>query len=247
MLGGVWDTPGNREERGWRGVRRVYKPPSAEEWSGLSLAFSSQPLRALLSVKNLHCDLAFPLSPILSPLLLAAVLAMSAMTLVPSPSARFVRSGPDPQELPPSFSTSPSTSTSISASVSASASTSTSVYEFGVERGIIPSATMLSAPVPVQALVQYPSIPFVPACARMVEFERLREELRRTEMVRERQVEMLHVLADEAMHELDAPQVRLVSFRCAFAVTDFGVLLVQRSNDSHCFHPYSAICLPHGP
>ena len=67
---------------------------------------------------------------------------------------------------------------------------------------------MLSTPsVQIQAPVQHSSIPFVPACARMVEFERLREELRRTEMVRERQVEMLHVLADDALHGLDVPQV----------------------------------------
>lgn len=70
---------------------------------------------------------------------------------------------------------------------------------------------MLSAPsVPIQAPVQHPSIPFVPAYARMVEFERLREELRKTEMVRERQVEMLNVLADDALHGLDVPQVRFV-------------------------------------
>ena len=43
----------------------------------------------------------------------------------------------------------------------------------------------------------------------MVEFERLREELRRTEMVRDQQVEMLQALAIEASHELDVPQVRL--------------------------------------
>jgi len=69
---------------------------------------------------------------------------------------------------------------------------------------------MLSVPVPVQAPVQYPSIPFVPARARMAEFERLREELRRTEIVREKQVEMLHALASEVSHELGVPQVRII-------------------------------------
>ena len=41
----------------------------------------------------------------------------------------------------------------------------------------------------------------------MAEFERLREELRRTEMVRDKQVEMLHALAAYASHGMDVPQV----------------------------------------
>lgn len=64
-----------------------------------------------------------------------------------------------------------------------------------------------SAQVPTQVPVQHPSIPFVPAYGRMAEFERLREELRRTEMVRDKQVEMLHALAADASHGLDVPQV----------------------------------------
>ena len=68
-------------------------------------------------------------------------------------------------------------------------------------QGVTPSAKMLSAP------VRHPPIPFVSARARVAEFERLREEIRKTEMVRERQVEMLHVLANEASCELDGPQV----------------------------------------
>lgn len=140
------------------------------------------------------------------------------MKLSPSLSARFAQSSSDPQGIPSSLST-PS---------SMSASTSTSAYEFCLERGIIPSATMLSAPVPVQAPVQHPSIPFVPVSVRMAEFERLREEIRKTE----RQVEMLHILADEASHGLDVSQVRLVSpslpsldVVCAFAVADLWVFL----------------------
>lgn len=71
---------------------------------------------------------------------------------------------------------------------------------FGVEMGVTPSATMLPAHVQQQL-----SIPFVSARARIAEFERLREELRKTEIVRERQVERLHALAGEA----SAPQVRM--------------------------------------
>jgi len=91
---------------------------------------------------------------------------------------------------------------------STSTSTSTS-YQVGVEAGITPSATMLSTSVPIQVPVQYPSIPSVPAGTRMAEFERLREELWKTEMVREQQVAMLLALAQEASYKLGAPQVRL--------------------------------------
>ena len=224
-----------------RGFGRVFKPLSAEEWGVSAWLLPVNPFSALLSAKNL-CAISllscFLSIPILSFLLL------SAMKLSPSLSARFVQSGPDPQGIPSSF----STPSSISASISTS--TSTSAYEFGLEMGIIPSATMLSAPVPVQAPVQHPSIPFVPASARMAEFERLREEIRKTE----RQVEMLHILADEASHGLEVPQVRLVcpsllslDVVCAFAVVDLWVFLVQRSDDSHCLHPCSAVRLPHGP
>jgi len=96
--------------------------------------------------------------------------------------------------------------------------------------GISPSATLLSASVPVQVPVQYPSIPFVPAHARMAEFEMLREELRRTEMVRDQQVEMLQALAQEASHGLDVPQVRLslsqLALRacCVFSMSDLGIV-----------------------
>ena len=96
---------------------------------------------------------------------------------------------------------------SISSSISASTSMSSSAYEFGVEMGIIPSTMMLPAPPPIQAPVHYPSAPYVSARTRVAEFERLREEIRRTEMVREKQVEMLHALANEASHELDVAQV----------------------------------------
>jgi hypothetical protein len=78
--------------------------------------------------------------------------------------------------------------------------------------GIIPSMTTLSAPAPIQAPVQCPPLPFVPALARVVEFERLREELRKTEMVREKQLEMMQALTNEVLHELDAPQVRFTPY-----------------------------------
>ena len=65
-----------------------------------------------------------------------------------------------------------------------------------------------SASVPIQAPAQYPSMPFVSAHARMAEFERLREELRVTEMVRDKQVEMLQALAGDASCELETHQVR---------------------------------------
>jgi hypothetical protein len=110
-------------------------------------------------------------------------------------SARFDQFCFEPQEANSAFTSTPSSSsTSIS---------STSAFQFGVETGINPSATML-LPVPVQ----HPPIPFVSARARIAEFERLREELRRTEIVREKQVERLHALAGEsASYELDVPQV----------------------------------------
>jgi hypothetical protein len=171
-------------------------------------------------------------TPILSLLLLSA---MSAMSLFHSPSAGFVRAGPDPQETPSPFSTS-STYTPLSTSTSTSTSTSASVYEFDAEMGIVPSATMLFAP--AQAPVQYPSMPFVPAHARIAEFEMLREELKRTEMVRERQVEMLHALAGEVSCGLDAPQVRLVSLppllhcrlyaRLKLLILSYSSITVQR-------------------
>ena len=117
-------------------------------------------------------------------------------------SARFSQPAPDPEEFSFSF---PSSSSSISTA-------STSAYEFGVEAGIIPSATMLSStPFPIQTPpVQHPSIPFISACARIAEFERLREELRETEASRERQMERLSVLACQSTYELpEVPQVRL--------------------------------------
>jgi hypothetical protein len=119
----------------------------------------------------------------------------SYLALLSVMSARFDQFCFEPQEANSAFtSTSPSLSTSIS---------STSAFQFGVETGINPSATML-LPVPVQ----YPPIPFVSACARIAEFERLREELRRMEIVREKQVERLHALAGKsASYELDVPQV----------------------------------------
>jgi len=220
-----------------RGLGRVFKPLSAEEWEVSAWLLPVNPFPALLSAKNL-CTISL-LSCFLSIHILSFLL-LSAMKLSPSLSARFTQSGPDPQGIP----------TSLSTPSSMSSSTSTSAYEFGLEMGIIPSATMLSAPVPVQAPVQHPSIPFVPASARMAEFERLREEIRKTE----RQVEMLHILADEASHGLDVPQVRLVSpslpsldVVCAFAVVDIWVVLAQRSDGSHCPHPCPAVRLPHSP
>ena len=75
--------------------------------------------------------------------------------------------------------------------------------EFGIDMGIIPSSTMLPAP------VQHLSVPFVSARARIAEFERLREQIRRTDIVREMQVERLHALACEPPYEFNRPQVRL--------------------------------------
>ena len=70
------------------------------------------------------------------------------------------------------------------------------------------------------------SIPFVSARARIAEFDRLREELRKTEVVRERQVERLNALAGEASYELDVPQV-FSRPRSPYARADiWGVLLV---------------------
>jgi hypothetical protein len=64
----------------------------------------------------------------------------------------------------------------------------------------------------------------------MAEFERLREDLRRTEMVRDQQVEMLQALAEDVSCGLDVPQVRLalslsplVRLVCVLMVSDLGV------------------------
>ena len=90
-------------------------------------------------------------------------------------------SGPDPREISSSFCTSSS-----------------------VEMGISLSTTMLSAPTPVQPSFSL----FVPARVRVAEFERLREELRKIEMVREKRLGVLR--------ELDIPQVRVVSLHLWF-------------------------------
>lgn len=189
----------NCEEGVFLGVAELgYLNPFAEE-GGLQPGFLVNCFVLCLLFMPTALSTLFYLPHILSLLPLSA---MSAMMLSPSLSPGFIQSGPGPQEIIPS-----PFSTSSSSSISSSISTSTSAYEFGVEMGIIPSTAMLPAPPPIQAPVQYPSVPFVPARARMAEFERLREELRRTEMVREKQVEMLHALANEASHELDVPQV----------------------------------------
>ena len=112
--------------------------------------------------------------------------------------ARFDQFGLEPQEVSSPFPTSSSSSTSIPASAS------TSPYKFSGEMGIFPSATMLAAP------VQHHSIPFVSARTRIAEFESLREELRKTEIAREKQVERLYALASDSMSfGLGAPQVRI--------------------------------------
>lgn len=101
--------------------------------------------------------------------------------------------------------------------------------------------TAFSAPAPVQGSVQCPPLPFVPARARVVEFERLREELRRTEVVREKQLEMLHALTNEVLHELDVPQVWFTPLQpsppplhpvhsfAMFLIFSFGSSTVHRS------------------
>lgn len=219
---------------------------------GFQPGVSYQPSRALLSFLRSPLRFLLSLSPILSsPCCYLFMSAMSAAMFSPSFSARSIQAGPDPQEVPSPFPTSPSSSISTSTSTS----TSTSAYEFGVEMGIIPSATMLSVPAPIQVQVQHPSIPFVSARARLAEFERLREDLRKTEAVRERQVEMLHVLANEASQELDAPQVR-TRFSSSYPSTFVFLFLrwlmlggfVARRFAGLCrFCPYSATCLSCGP
>lgn len=132
--------------------------------------------------------------------LIAFFLILSCLLSVMSAAfVHFDQFDMDSQEASSPFPTSSPSSTSVSTSTSLSAS----VYGFGAEMGIAPSATMLQPP------VQHLSIPFVSARARIAEFERLREELWKTEMVREQQVERLHALADEASYELDVPQVWL--------------------------------------
>ena len=223
----IWTETGIPKAR----ENRVYKPPLLSMRGSAWL--SCQPLCALLiSAKSP----AVALPPILIPSCRLSICSLLAMILSPSQSTgftpQFVRT--PRQEIPSSFSMSsipPSTSTSVStpfASATASTPASTSGYEVDVEIGITPSATMFStSSVPVQVPVQYPSIPFVPAHARMAEFERLREDLRRTEMVRDQQVEMLQALADAVSDELDLPQVRLFQLtpmRLVFSMSDLGVV-----------------------
>ncbi|KAF9789840.1 hypothetical protein BJ322DRAFT_561924 [Thelephora terrestris] len=118
------------------------------------------------------------------------------MSAISAMSARYSQSDSDPEESSFFFPSSSSSSTSIS--------TSASAYEFGVEAGIIPSATMLSTPFPIEAPAQHSSIPFVSAHARIAEFEQLREELRKTDIAREMQVERLNALVFQASYELPA-------------------------------------------
>lgn len=123
-------------------------------------------------------------------------------------SAHFVPSGSDPQETFSSFPTPSSSTTSIFTSPSTftstpfSTSASASACEFDVEMGIAPSDTMLSAPIPIYA--QHPTIPFLSPRARIAEFGKLLEDLRKTEIIRELQAEKLYAMAREAP---EVPQV----------------------------------------
>ena len=132
------------------------------------------------------------------------------MSMSHSFSACFTQAGPGLEDISPFPTSSSCTSLSTSSSTSTSTTTSTSVSDFGADVGINPSAMMLSgagstkAPVPY---VQHPSIQFISARARLREFEKICEEIRKTEIVRDEQMERLHVLASKASNELDVAQV----------------------------------------